>query len=191
MTLYSAVLATRKSSLWFHTKLLVLLLIHISGCQNITVVLSLWQWESSLYLSTHSDIILLGQCFLILQVKEALEQVFKQPYETILKNRPEFGDSQMTNALSRALPEHKRKLEVTDEFSALCLGMIKSNLRIIIIAFINKKIHTILIYTVAKGTISEGGEENLHGHKLIAQTYSAPVGVKPEVVIWEASEVCL
>ena len=123
-------------------------------------------------------------------MKEALEQVFKQPYETILKNRP-VGDAQMTNALSRALPEHKRKLEVTDEFSALCLGMIKSNLRIIIIAFINKKIHTILIYTVAKGTISEGGEENLHGHKLIAQTYSAPVGVKPEVVIWEASEVCL
>ena len=51
-------------------------------------------------------------------MKEALEQVFKQPYETILKNRAEFGDAQMTNALSSALPEHKRKLEVTDEFSA-------------------------------------------------------------------------
>ena len=60
-------------------------------------------------------------------MKEALEQVFKQPYETILKNRPEFGDAQMTNALSKALPEHKRRLEITDEFSALCLGMIKSN----------------------------------------------------------------
>jgi len=44
---------------------------------------------------------------------------------------------------------------------------------------------------VAKGTVSEGGEENLHGHKIIAQTYSAAVDVKPEVVIWEASEVCL
>lgn len=86
-----------------HTKLLVVLyitLIHISGCQNITIVLCLWQWESSLYLSPHSDIIILGQSFVILQVKEALEQVFKQPYETILKNRPEFGDAQMTNALS-------------------------------------------------------------------------------------------
>jgi len=47
-----------------------------------------------------------------------------------------------------------------------------------------------LYYTVAKGTISEGGEENVHGHKLTAQTYSASVGVKPKVVIWEASEVC-
>ena len=62
-------------------------------------------------------------------------------------------------------------------------------MRIIIIAFINKKIKK--TYTVAKGTVSEGGEENLHGHKLTAQTYSAPVDVKPEVVIWEASEVCL
>ena len=41
-----------------------------------------------------------------------------------------------------------------------------------------------LYYAVAKG--SEGGEENLRGHKLTAQTYSASVGVKPEVVIWEA-----
>lgn len=47
-----------------------------------------------------------------------------------------------------------------------------------------------LYYTVAKGTISEGGEVNVHGHKLTAQTHSASVGVKPEVVIWEASEVC-
>ena len=44
---------------------------------------------------------------------------------------------------------------------------------------------------MAKGTVSEGGEENLQGHKIIAQTYSAAVDVKPEVVIWEASEVFL
>ena len=60
-------------------------------------------------------------------MKEALEQVFKQPYETILKNRPEFGDAKMTEALSRSLPEHKQKLEITDEFSTLCSGMMKSN----------------------------------------------------------------
>ena len=52
------------------------------------------------------------------------------------------------------------------------------------------KIRTTVIYTVAKGTSIEGGEENLDGHKLIAQTYSAPVDVKPEVVIWDTSVKC-
>ena len=57
-------------------------------------------------------------------MKEALEQLFKQPYDAILKNRPQLGDAQMTEALARALPEHKRKLEITDEFSALCSGIL-------------------------------------------------------------------
>jgi len=36
----------------------------------------------------------------------------------------QLGDAQMNEALARALPEHKRKLEITDEFSALCLGIL-------------------------------------------------------------------
>ena len=55
-------------------------------------------------------------------MKEALEQLFKQPYDEILKSRPELGEAQMAEALARSLPEHKRRLEITDEFSALCSG---------------------------------------------------------------------
>ena len=54
---------------------------------------------------TRSDI----RYYVNIKAKEALEQLFKQAYDAILKNRPELGDTQMPEALARALPEHKRR----------------------------------------------------------------------------------
>ena len=42
-----------------------------------------------------------------IKAKEALEQLFKQAYDAILKNRPELGDTQMPEALARALPKRE------------------------------------------------------------------------------------
>ena len=44
---------------------------------------------------------------------------------------------------------------------------------------------------MAKCSLSEGGQESLHGHQLTALTYSEAIRVMPEVVLWEAAEVCL